>query len=56
MILTGELDVFNVIGLSEALDAEFVKSKPKLDQVASAIEGKIVSWGQWTAQCERRWS
>ncbi|KAM0303620.1 hypothetical protein ACHAPM_003189 [Fusarium culmorum] len=46
---------FEVIGLSEPLDEKLVISKPNRDQVAEAIQGKVVVWGKWMGQCERRW-
>ncbi|KPM36315.1 hypothetical protein AK830_g10242 [Neonectria ditissima] len=46
---------FEVIGLNEPLDAEFVASKPTREAVAAKIEGRVVVWGRWMGQCERRW-
>lgn len=43
------------MALSEPLDRKFIASKPSRDQVAAAIEGKIIGWGKWMGQCERRW-
>jgi hypothetical protein len=48
-------DWYEVIGLNEPLDEKFRTSKPNRDQVAEAINGKIVVWGRWMGQCERRW-
>jgi hypothetical protein len=49
-------DFFEVVALNEALDEEFIKSKPSRDQVAEAIKGKILGWGMWTGSCERKWT
>ncbi|RSM12654.1 hypothetical protein CDV31_006230 [Fusarium ambrosium] len=46
---------FEIIGLSEPLDEKLVTSKPTREQVAEAINGKVVIWGRWMGQCERRW-
>ncbi|KAH7258181.1 hypothetical protein FSOLCH5_002525 [Fusarium solani] len=46
---------FEIIGLSEPLDEKLVTSKPTREQVAEAINGKVVVWGRWMGQCERRW-
>ncbi|KAF5661668.1 aspartic-type endopeptidase opsb [Fusarium heterosporum] len=46
---------YEVIGLSEPMDEIFKQSKPSRDQVAQAIQGKVVVWGRWMGQCERRW-
>ncbi|KAF5594813.1 aspartic-type endopeptidase opsb [Fusarium subglutinans] len=46
---------FEVIGLNQPLDEKFKTSKPNRDQVAEAINGKVVVWGRWMGQCERRW-
>ncbi|KAJ3502035.1 hypothetical protein NM208_g16810 [Fusarium decemcellulare] len=41
---------FEIIGLSEPLDEKLVTSKPTRDQVAEAINGKVVVWGRWMGQ------
>ncbi|KAH7001912.1 phosphatidylethanolamine-binding protein [Ilyonectria destructans] len=46
---------FEVIGLNEPLDPEFVASKPSREAVAAKIEGRVVVWGRWVGQCERKW-
>jgi hypothetical protein len=53
--LTGIIDWFEVIGLNEPLDAEFVASKPTREAVGKKIEGRVVVWGRWMGQCERKW-
>lgn len=49
------LDFFEVVGLNEPLDPEFVASKPSREAVAAKIEGRVVVWGRWVGQCERKW-
>ncbi|KAI5459957.1 aspartic peptidase domain-containing protein [Mariannaea sp. PMI_226] len=46
---------FEVIGLNKPLDADFIASKPSRDAVGAAIEGRVVVWGRWMGQCERKW-
>ncbi|KAL6871899.1 phosphatidylethanolamine-binding protein [Trichoderma novae-zelandiae] len=46
---------FDIVALNEPLDATFVASKPTRDRVAKEIDGKVIAWGRWTGQCERRW-
>jgi hypothetical protein len=48
-------DFFDIIALSEPLDGKLVASKPSRDQIAKAINGKVVAWGRWVGQCERKW-
>jgi hypothetical protein len=48
-------DFFDIIALSEPLDETLVASKPTREQVAKAIDGKVIAWGRWTGQCERKW-
>ncbi|KAB5570285.1 phosphatidylethanolamine-binding protein [Coniochaeta sp. 2T2.1] len=47
---------WQIVALSEPLDKEFVKSKPTKEQIAEAINGKVLSWGLWIGACERKWS
>ena len=49
-------DFWQIVALSEPLDKEFVQSKPTKDQVAEAINGKVLGWGLWIGVCERKWS
>ncbi|CAM1502895.1 Fc.00g076710.m01.CDS01 [Cosmosporella sp. VM-42] len=46
---------FEVVALNEPLDPTFVASKPARDAVAKAIEGKVLAWGRWVGECERKW-
>ncbi|KAH7313368.1 phosphatidylethanolamine-binding protein [Stachybotrys elegans] len=45
---------FTVVALKEPLDAAFVASRPSRAQLAVAVEGKVLAWGRWTGQCERK--
>ncbi|TPX10852.1 uncharacterized protein E0L32_008241 [Thyridium curvatum] len=46
---------FQVVALSEPLDRVLLQAKATREQVADAIQGKVLGWGLWTASCERRW-
>ncbi|KAL7818480.1 phosphatidylethanolamine-binding protein [Trichoderma gracile] len=46
---------FDIIALKEPLNDNFVASKPTREQVAKEIDGKVIAWGRWTGQCERKW-
>ncbi|RFU78142.1 hypothetical protein TARUN_4074 [Trichoderma arundinaceum] len=46
---------FDIIALNEPLDANLVASKPTREQISKEINGKVIAWGRWTGQCERRW-
>lgn len=51
-----EVDFFDVIALSEPLDSAFVQSNPTREAVAQIIQGKVLAWGRWTGECERKWT
>ncbi|KAF7533477.1 hypothetical protein G7054_g7034 [Neopestalotiopsis clavispora] len=46
---------FFVIGLSDTLDRQMLEAKATREQIAEAIQGKVVAWGQWVGSCERVW-
>ncbi|KAL5091025.1 hypothetical protein Trisim1_003341 [Trichoderma cf. simile WF8] len=46
---------FDIIALNEPLDTTTIASKPTRDQIAKEINGKVIAWGRWMGQCERRW-
>ncbi|KAI4599723.1 hypothetical protein KJ359_001459 [Pestalotiopsis sp. 9143b] len=48
-------DFFFVVGLSENLDQRMLEAKATREQIAEAIQGKVVAWGQWFGSCERTW-
>lgn len=48
-------DFFFVIGLSDTLDRQMLEAKATREQIAEAIQGKVVAWGQWVGSCERVW-
>lgn len=50
-------DFYQVVALSEPLPKDFLMSKPQpsREQVAEKIEGKVLGWGLWVGQYERKW-
>ncbi|KAI0128447.1 phosphatidylethanolamine-binding protein [Xylariales sp. AK1849] len=46
---------FFVVALSEPLDSGLLASKATREQVADAIQGKVLGWGSWVGSCERVW-
>jgi hypothetical protein len=44
-----------IIGLSEPLSPELLRSKATREQLADAIDGKVLGWGMWVASAERVW-
>lgn len=44
---------FQIVGLSEALDAAGLSSPATTEEVVSKIDGKVVAWGQWIGIWER---
>jgi phosphatidylethanolamine-binding protein (PEBP) family uncharacterized protein len=46
---------YDIVALKEPLDQAFIASKPSRDQVGAAINGKVLGWGRWVGQCERRY-
>ncbi|KAK5989093.1 hypothetical protein PT974_10591 [Cladobotryum mycophilum] len=45
---------FDIIALNEPLSPELIASKPSKEQVAKAIQGKVLAWGRWVGECERK--
>ncbi|KAK7988153.1 hypothetical protein PG990_005005 [Apiospora arundinis] len=45
-----------VVALSKPLEAGMLKAKATREQIADAIVGKVVGWGQWVGSCERKWA
>ena len=54
-MIGGATDFFDIIALNEPLAETFIASKPTREQVAEKINGKVIAWGRWTGQCERKW-
>lgn len=46
---------FTVIALDQPLDGSKFGESPALEEVAKAIQGKVVGWGQWIGVYERKW-
>lgn len=49
------IDFYMIIALSEPLSPELLRSKATRDQLADAINGKVLGWGMWVASAERVW-
>ncbi|KAF1970227.1 PEBP-like protein [Bimuria novae-zelandiae CBS 107.79] len=45
---------FELVALSEKLDLERMSKVPTKEEVAGAIDGKMVEWGRWDATYESR--
>ncbi|KAK8088626.1 hypothetical protein PG997_003587 [Apiospora hydei] len=45
-----------VVALSAPLESGLLKAKATREQIAEAIVGKVVGWGQWVGSCERTWT
>lgn len=48
-------DFFFVVALSEPLDRDMLQARATREQIAEAINGKVLGWGQWFGSCERVW-
>ncbi|KUI64960.1 hypothetical protein VM1G_00145 [Cytospora mali] len=48
---------FEIIALSEPLPKELLETKPQptREQITEAIQGKVLGWGLWVGQYERKW-
>jgi phosphatidylethanolamine-binding protein (PEBP) family uncharacterized protein len=46
---------FMVIALKEALNSELLTAETTREQIAEAIEGKVLGWGMWVGVAERKW-
>lgn len=48
--------LYFIVALSEPLPEALTKSKKaSRKDIGDAIEGKVLGWGSWMGQCERRW-
>lgn len=48
---------FQIVALSEPLPKALLEAKPQptREQIAEEIEGKVLGWGLWAGQYERKW-
>lgn len=46
---------FTLIALNEAIDASKLSELPTADEMAVAIDGKVLGWGEWIGVYERKW-
>ncbi|WYZ40066.1 hypothetical protein EsH8_IV_000407 [Colletotrichum jinshuiense] len=48
--------LFQVVALSEPLDKKMLEARATKEQVAEAVNGKVLGWGMWIGSCQRRWT
>jgi phosphatidylethanolamine-binding protein (PEBP) family uncharacterized protein len=46
---------FTLIALNEPIDTSKLSAVPTAEEMAGAIEGKVVGWGEWIGVYERKW-
>lgn len=46
---------FTLVALSAPIDATKLSDLPTIQEIAQAIEGTVVGWGEWVGVYERRW-
>ncbi|KAJ5683501.1 hypothetical protein N7462_006666 [Penicillium macrosclerotiorum] len=46
---------FTIIGLNQPIDTAHLSPLPTAQEMATEIEGKVVGWGQWVGEYERKW-
>lgn len=44
---------FTLVALSQPLDTSGFSALPTIEEVAAAVEGKVLGWGEWTGSYER---
>lgn len=49
-------DFYEVVALDEALPKELLQRRPTREQIAEAVQGKVLGWGLWVGKYERKWS
>lgn len=49
------LDFYEVVALNEALPKELLQGRPTREQIAEAVQGKVLAWGLWVGAYERKW-
>lgn len=49
-------DFYEVVALNEALPKELLQRRPTREQIAEAVQGKVLGWGLWVGKYERKWS
>lgn len=47
---------FTLIALNEPIDTSKLSAVPRAEEMAGAIEGKVVGWGEWIGVYERKWN
>lgn len=49
-------DFYEVVALNEALPKELLQRRPTREQIAEAVQGKVLGWGLWVGKYERKWA
>jgi phosphatidylethanolamine-binding protein (PEBP) family uncharacterized protein len=47
---------YTVVALSQPVDVSKLSPRPGKDELAVAIEGKVLGWGEWIGVYERKWT
>lgn len=48
-------DFYEVVALSETLPKDLLQGRPTREQIAEAVQGKVLAWGLWVGVYERKW-
>lgn len=48
-------DFFEIVALGETLAKDLLESRPTREEVAEAVQGKVLAWGLWVGAYERKW-
>lgn len=46
---------FTLVALTQPLESSGLSALPTIEEVATAIEGKVFGWGEWVGLYERKW-
>lgn len=46
---------FTLVALSRGIDASKLSSLPTIEEIAKAMDGSVVGWGEWIGVYERKW-
>ena len=46
---------FTLVALNQAIDTSKLSSLPTIEEIAKAIDGNVVGWGEWIGVYERKW-
>ncbi|KAJ5989543.1 hypothetical protein N7481_004753 [Penicillium waksmanii] len=46
---------FTLVALSAPIDSSKLSDLPTIQEIAQAVEGNVVGWGEWVGVFERKW-